>query len=232
MQAETNAQLEGSSADQIAAEPIVLFNGPKPGRKLYCRIDRENGVLNTTYRMYLEAVRPIGNPDDEILDTREEFMFAARKLKSSYNANYHIFDTADLSGNYCGKVRSAKRGIGSSFAAGKQYNIYDAGRTADDEKTGMGRVGRRMSAARQSVGAMGEAMFGASKENGAGAAAGNQEADEGDEGRKEVGCCSFRAEDNLNMVSLVCHKRGKSTPSHRAKFSCCPAFCPARGPDI
>jgi len=120
----TTAALEGSTADQIASERIMLFGGPKAGRKLYCRIDRENGVLNTTYRMYLEAVRPIGNPDDEILDSREEFMFAARKLKSSYNANYHIYDTSDLSGAYCGKVRSAKRGIGASFAAGKQYLIY------------------------------------------------------------------------------------------------------------
>jgi hypothetical protein len=185
----------------------MLFGGPKAGRKLYCRIDRENGVLNTTYRMYLEAVRPIGNPDDEILDSREEFMFAARKLKSSYNANYHIYDTSDLSGAYCGKVRSAKRGIGASFAAGKQYVIYDAGKTADEEKTAAGRMGRRASAAgtsaRKSVSAMGEAMFGASQDKSAGG--------EGDDdgGRKEVGCCSFRAEDNLNMVSLICRKQGK-----------------------
>ena len=114
--------------------------------------------------MYLEGVRPIGNPDEEITESREEFMFAARRMKTSYNANYHIFDTPDLSGPYCGKVRTAKRGIGSSWAAGKQYVIYDAGTTADEERTGMAKAGRRASAAgtaaRKSVSSAGAAMFG------------------------------------------------------------------------
>ena len=42
--------LGGATPEQIAQEPILSFSGPLPGRKLYCRIDRENTIMNTTYR--------------------------------------------------------------------------------------------------------------------------------------------------------------------------------------
>jgi len=57
-----------------------------------------------------------------IRESQELFMLSSRKLKASMKANYHIYETQDCSGDYCGKIRNT---------TSKRFVTYDGGSKQD-----------------------------------------------------------------------------------------------------
>jgi hypothetical protein len=136
------AKEAGVDLDDIRNETVDPYEPVKVGRKLYCRIDRQVGVTANTYKMYLETVTT-DEPDEEVDQFREEFLFAAVKKKTSLSTNYHVYDSEFLQGKYCGKVRT----MTGMMDRDKKFEIFDSGRTAHSDRSMMRRAGNNVGGA-------------------------------------------------------------------------------------
>ena len=61
----------GESPEEIRNSPVAAFDTISPGRKVFMRIDREHGVVYTTYRLFLEGVTPDLEEDETFGTSRE-----------------------------------------------------------------------------------------------------------------------------------------------------------------
>lgn len=162
----------GESPEEIRNSPITAFDTITPGRKVFMRIDREHGVVYTTYRLYLEGVTPDLEEDETFGSSREQFLLAAQRGKMSRTANYHMWDNIAMTGKYIGKVRRH----GKMFDSGKKFVIYDDGHTALADrnwarKFGATAPGAAAAAAVKAPGALASGAKSAAKASAAGASA-------------------------------------------------------------
>lgn len=72
----------GESPEEIRNSPVAAFDTINPGRKIFMRIDREHGVMYTTYRLFLEGVTPDLEEDETFGTSRETYVVCYSRVYS------------------------------------------------------------------------------------------------------------------------------------------------------
>ena len=73
----------GAAAALDSSSEMTPYTACPPGRKLFCRIDRENTVRHRTYRLFLQAMYADVDPDQAVEHSAELYMLSSRKVKAS-----------------------------------------------------------------------------------------------------------------------------------------------------